>query len=81
MMGLGRRGFAGHDMRGDSAPGETTMSDLLIRDVRPLGGGAVDIVIRSGRIAEHGGGAGLPVLEGGGRIALPGADRGAYPSG
>jgi cytosine deaminase len=48
------------------------MSDLLIRNVRPLGGAPVDIVIRGGRIAAPGEAAGLPVLEGGGRIALPG---------
>ena len=28
--------------------------DLLLRDVRPMGGAAVDLLIRNGRIAEIG---------------------------
>jgi cytosine/adenosine deaminase-related metal-dependent hydrolase len=47
-------------------------TDLLIHDVRPLGGDPTDILILAGRIAAGSPPAGVPVLEGGGRIALPG---------
>ena len=48
------------------------MSDLLIRNVRPLGGAAVDIAIRGGQITSPDDVAGLPEWDGAGRIALPG---------
>jgi cytosine deaminase len=50
------------------------MSDLLIRNIRPMGGDPVDIAIRDGRItvAAPDGAAALPELDGAGRIALPG---------
>ncbi len=50
------------------------MTDLLIRNIRPMGGAARDILVRSGRIAAMGTMAaeGAPVLEGGGRLAIPG---------
>ncbi len=47
-------------------------ADLLIRSVRPLGGGLTDIMIVEGRIACGTAPAGVPVVDGGGRIALPG---------
>ena len=47
-------------------------ADLLVRNVRPLGGDLTDILILEGRIACGTGAAGVPVLDGGGRIALPG---------
>ena len=43
-------------------------SDLLIRNVRPMGGPATDILVRSGRIAAMGADgaeASIPVLDGG----------------
>ncbi len=53
--------------------------DLLIRNVRPMGGPAADILIRGGRIADGtaadraaSAAEGTAVLDGGGRIALPG---------
>jgi cytosine/adenosine deaminase-related metal-dependent hydrolase len=46
--------------------------DLLVRNVRPLGGDLADIVILAGRITEGPAPSGVPVLEGEGRIALPG---------
>ena len=48
---------------------------LLIRDVRPMGGGTADILIRDGVIAAIGpalDGGDAPVLDGLGRLALPG---------
>jgi cytosine/adenosine deaminase-related metal-dependent hydrolase len=48
------------------------MSDLLIRNIRPLGGPAVDIAIRNGRITPASSAPPLPELDGAGRIALPG---------
>jgi cytosine/creatinine deaminase len=49
--------------------------NLLIRDVRPYGGDCTDILIRDGRIASFGNALSAddaPVLEGSGRLALPG---------
>ncbi len=48
--------------------------DLLIRDVRPMGGAPVDILVKDGRIAAIGksDAAGTEILEGGGRLAIPG---------
>lgn len=51
------------------------MTDLLIKNARPNGGPAADILIRAGRIAEMGAGLvapGVPVEDAGGRIAIPG---------
>ncbi len=51
------------------------MPDLLIQNIRPLDGPATCIAIRAGRIAAIGpqvGQPGMPVLDGAGRIALPG---------
>jgi cytosine/adenosine deaminase-related metal-dependent hydrolase len=51
------------------------MSDLLIRDVRPMGGAATSLLVRDGRIAAIGEQTVPPdtnVLDGRGRIALPG---------
>jgi cytosine/creatinine deaminase len=45
--------------------------DLLVRNVRPLGGDLGDIGILAGRITGGPPPDGLPVLDGGGRIALP----------
>jgi len=47
-------------------------ADLLIRNVRPLGGELTDILILAGRIAPGPAPAGVLVLDGSGRIALPG---------
>jgi cytosine/creatinine deaminase len=47
-------------------------ADLLVRNVRPLGGDLADIVILAGRIASEPAPYGMPVLDGDGRIALPG---------
>src|SRR4051794_6749087 len=47
-------------------------ADLLVRDVRPLGGNLSDIVISAGRIVHGPAPIDTPVLDGGGRIALPG---------
>jgi hypothetical protein len=47
-------------------------ADLLIRNVRPLGGDLADIVILAGRITDGPAPNGVPVLDGDGRIALPG---------
>ena len=47
-------------------------ADLLVRNVRPLGGDLTDIVILAGRIARGPAATDVPVLDGGGRIALPG---------
>ena len=49
--------------------------DLLLRDVRPMGGAAVDLLIRDGRIAEIGAAIEAPgtlVEDGSGAIAIPG---------
>src|SRR3984885_11236081 len=46
--------------------------DLLVRNVRPLGGDLADIVILAGRIVGEPAPVGVPVLDGGGCIALPG---------
>ena len=47
-------------------------ADLFVHNVRPLGGNSADILIVAGRIARGPAPAGIPVLDGGGRIALPG---------
>jgi cytosine/creatinine deaminase len=47
-------------------------ADLLVHNVRPLGGEVADILIVAGRIARGPAPDGVPVLDGGGRIALPG---------
>ena len=47
-------------------------ADLLVRNVRPLGGDLADILISAGRIEPGPAPAGVTVLDGGGRIALPG---------
>jgi cytosine/adenosine deaminase-related metal-dependent hydrolase len=47
-------------------------ADLLVRNVRAFGGDAADILILAGRIARGPAPAGIPVLDGAGRIALPG---------
>jgi cytosine deaminase len=56
--------------------GGTAMADhLLVRNVRPLGGTPADILIRNGVIAAIGANLsddGVSVLDGGGRLALPG---------
>lgn len=51
------------------------MTDLLIRNARPMGGEPADILIRDGRIAAIGPGLtaeGVAVEDAGGRIAIPG---------
>lgn len=50
------------------------MADLLLTDLRPMGTGPTDILIRDGRIAAIGGTApdGVARLDGGGRLAIPG---------
>ena len=48
------------------------VAGLLVRNVRPLGGDLGDIGILAGRIIGGPPPNGLPVLDGGGRIALPG---------
>jgi len=47
-------------------------NDLLVQSVRPLGGDLSDILILAGRIVQGPAPAGVPILDGGGRIALPG---------
>src|ERR1700754_162025 len=50
-------------------------NDLLLRNVRPLGGGPVDILIRDGMIAAIGpdlATSNEPAFDGEGRLALPG---------
>jgi cytosine deaminase len=53
-----------------------SMSSLLIRNVRPMGGAATDVRVQDGRIAELGAGlaapAGTAVEDGGGALLLPG---------
>lgn len=46
--------------------------DLLIRNVRPLGGAATDLYIRDGRFAEAIGGEAAEEIDGRGQVALPG---------
>jgi cytosine deaminase len=49
--------------------------NLLIQNVRPYGAAIVDILIRDGTIAAVGNALsvnGVPVLDGAGRLALPG---------
>lgn len=51
------------------------MTALLLRNVRPLGGSAVDVLVREGRIAAMGAGlqaADAVLEEGGGALLLPG---------
>ena len=48
------------------------MTDLLVRNVRPKGGAATDLLIRNGRFAAGPAVAGTPEFDGGGRLALPG---------
>ena len=52
------------------------MGELLLRNVRPLGGPAVDVLVRGGAIAAMGpdlaADPGMPVEEGGGALLLPG---------
>ncbi len=51
------------------------MSDLLIKNARPMGGEASDILIKDGRIAAIGSGLageGVATEDAGGRIAIPG---------
>ena len=48
------------------------VADLLVQDVRPFGGDPADILILGGRIVHGPAPSGVPVLDGGGRIALPG---------
>ncbi|RPH44440.1 MAG: cytosine deaminase [Burkholderiales bacterium] len=50
-------------------------TDLLIRNARPLGGPATDLLIRSGRIVERATGLsapGVPIEDAGGKLVLPG---------
>ena len=51
---------------------DDTTGDLLVRNVRPRGGDAGDIVIRAGRIVAGPAAPGTAELDGGGRLALPG---------
>jgi cytosine/adenosine deaminase-related metal-dependent hydrolase len=48
------------------------MPDLLVRNVRPLGAPPADLLIRDGRFESGPAAAGIAVLDGEGRIALPG---------
>lgn len=49
------------------------MTDLLLRNVRPMGGAATDILVLGGRIAAPGAApAGVPVEDGRGMLLLPG---------
>ena len=48
------------------------MTELLVRNVRPKGGAATDLLIRNGRFAAGPAVAGTPEFDGGGRLALPG---------
>lgn len=49
-----------------------TTSDLLVRNVRPLGGVPVDLIIRDGRFAAASGQRPANEIDAAGRIALPG---------
>ncbi len=59
-----------------SANGSPVERDLLITDVRPYGGDAVDVLVRDGVVAEIGIGLtapdDVPTLDGGGHVLLPG---------
>jgi cytosine/creatinine deaminase len=48
------------------------VADLFVRKVRPLGGDLTDILILAGRIVGGPVPTGVPILDGDGRIALPG---------
>ncbi len=48
------------------------MTDLVIRGVRPLGGPLTDLFVRDGRFVAGPLPPGTPVLDGAGRLALPG---------
>ncbi|HWC42142.1 MAG TPA: cytosine deaminase, partial [Actinomycetota bacterium] len=52
------------------------MEPLLLTNVRPMGGPALDLLVSGGRIAEAGAGlrapAGATVVDGRGQLALPG---------
>ena len=50
------------------------MTDLLLKNVRPMGAEATDILIRDGRIENIGAvnDANMPAEDGGGAIVLPG---------
>jgi cytosine deaminase len=48
------------------------MTDLLIRNVRPMGGPTTDLLIRNGRFATGPAAPDAPTLNGHGRLALPG---------
>jgi hypothetical protein len=50
----------------------TMVADLFVRKVRPLGGDLTDILILAGRIVGGPVPTGVPILDGDGRIALPG---------
>ena len=67
----------GNDRPKNAQPPHFQMNDLLIRNIRIPGGGVQDIRIRSGRIDAIGerlpAPKGMPVLEGEGCMALPGA--------
>jgi cytosine deaminase len=47
------------------------MTDLLLRNVRPMGGAATDLLVRGGRIAAGPAPAGTPVEDGRGLLLLP----------
>lgn len=47
-------------------------NNLLVQNVRPLGGDVADILILAGHIVRGPAPTGVPILDGGGRIALPG---------
>lgn len=47
------------------------MTDLLLRNVRPMGGAATDLLLRDGRIAAGPAPAGTPVEDGRGLLLLP----------
>jgi cytosine deaminase len=49
-----------------------SVADLLVRNVRPMGGAAGDLLIRAGRFVAGDAAPDVTVLDGGGRIALPG---------
>ena len=52
------------------------VEQLLLRNVRPMGGPAQDLLVEGGRIAEVGDGlraaAGVAAVDGRGQLALPG---------
>lgn len=47
------------------------MTELLLRNVRPMGGAATDLLVRGGRIADGPAPAGTPVEDGHGLLLLP----------